>query len=246
MTVVVYVQQKGGSAPTLPFQVYHICMSLHKRLMSILAITSAYLCRFYSFHYEKPYKCSPRTFSEEAMDFSEGEVLTFERFVLIPSLRFPSQTFERRFQGMLRSAWQKRALHVIVADPGSGKTMGIRDLIRTTGSPSGTLSGRSYPVLAVTAKKTMKASKHRATICSRLWDCHGQAVGASASANSWGHRSSLGRSRLIIDDAHDLSLRHPSLEEVREILAALEMVYREPFPQLSATSAELWKGFTYP
>ncbi len=33
--------------------------------------------------------------------------------------------------------------------------MGIRDLIRTTGSPSGTLSGRSYPILAVTAPETV-------------------------------------------------------------------------------------------
>jgi hypothetical protein len=42
---------------------------------------------------------------------------------------FVETAFERRFQGMLRSAWQKRAWHVIVADPGSGKTMGIVDLV---------------------------------------------------------------------------------------------------------------------
>jgi len=61
--------------------------------------------------------------------------------------------FERRFQALLRSAWQKRSWHVMVADPGSGKTMGIRDVIRTNGSPSGTLPGRSYPILALTAPK---------------------------------------------------------------------------------------------
>ena len=61
--------------------------------------------------------------------------------------------FEKRFQALLRSAWQKRTWHVIVADPGSGKTTGIIDLVRTTGSPSGTLSGRSYPILAVTCPK---------------------------------------------------------------------------------------------
>ena len=33
--------------------------------------------------------------------------------------------------------------------------MGIRDLIRTTGSSSGTLSGQSYPILAVTAPETV-------------------------------------------------------------------------------------------
>ena len=45
---------------------------------------------------------------------------------------------------MLRSAVDNRTWHVIVADPGAGKTMSIRDLQKTTG-------GRS--VLAVVAPK---------------------------------------------------------------------------------------------
>src|SRR5260370_5864466 len=61
--------------------------------------------------------------------------------------------FEKRFQALLRSAWQKHAWHLIVADPGSGKTTGIIDLVRTTGSPSGTLSGQRYPILAVACPK---------------------------------------------------------------------------------------------
>src|SRR2546430_13786949 len=47
---------------------------------------------------------------------------------------FIETAFERRFQAMLRSAWHQRSWHVIVADPGSGQTMGIRDLIKTAGS----------------------------------------------------------------------------------------------------------------
>jgi len=57
---------------------------------------------------------------------------------------FVETAFEKRFQAMLRSAWHKRSWHVIVADPGSGKTMGIRDLLKTAG-------GRSF--LAVVAPK---------------------------------------------------------------------------------------------
>src|SRR5206468_12714708 len=57
---------------------------------------------------------------------------------------FVETAFERRFQAMLRSALHKRSWHVIVADPGAGKTMGIRDLMRTTGSPA---------ILAVAAAK---------------------------------------------------------------------------------------------
>jgi superfamily II DNA or RNA helicase len=52
--------------------------------------------------------------------------------------------FERRFQETLRSAWRNRSWHVIVADPGAGKTMGIRDLVKTAGSRA---------ILAVVAPK---------------------------------------------------------------------------------------------
>jgi len=57
---------------------------------------------------------------------------------------FVETAFEKRFQAMLRSAWHKRSWHVIVADPGAGKTMGIRDMIKMAGSKA---------VLAVTALK---------------------------------------------------------------------------------------------
>ena len=46
----------------------------------------------------------------------------FEGFIETP--------FEQRFQRLLRQAWKLRRWHVIVAEPGSGKTMGIRDLRR--------------------------------------------------------------------------------------------------------------------
>jgi len=57
---------------------------------------------------------------------------------------FVETAFERRFQALLRSALHKRSWHVIVADPGSGKTMGIREMIKT--------AGRSA-ILAVVAPK---------------------------------------------------------------------------------------------
>src|SRR5450755_3354322 len=63
---------------------------------------------------------------------------------------FVETAFERRFQAMLRSALLKRSWHVIVADPGSGKTMGIRDMVRTTGSPV---------ILAVTAPKNNESEQ---------------------------------------------------------------------------------------
>src|SRR5437667_10242598 len=57
---------------------------------------------------------------------------------------FIETAFARRFQAMLRSAWHNRSWHVIVADPGAGKTTSIRDLQKRAG-------GRS--ILAVVAPK---------------------------------------------------------------------------------------------
>ncbi len=69
----------------------------------------------------------------------------FEGFIETP--------FEQRFQGLLRQAWKLRRWHVIVAEPGSGKTMGIRDLSAQASREVGGMGGRLYPVLAVTAPK---------------------------------------------------------------------------------------------
>ena len=49
---------------------------------------------------------------------------------------FVETAFEKRFQAMLRSAWHNRSWHVIVADPGAGKTCTGR-----SGSASGTAFG---------------------------------------------------------------------------------------------------------
>jgi hypothetical protein len=66
---------------------------------------------------------------------------------------FIETPFEQRFQRFLRAAWQSRAWHVIVAEPGSGKTMGICDLRDAASREAGMIGGRRYPVLTVTAPK---------------------------------------------------------------------------------------------
>jgi hypothetical protein len=59
---------------------------------------------------------------------------------------FIETPFERRFQGLLRESWHQRSWHVIVAEPGSGKTMGIGDLrdeaARQAGMDGGTRGWR--------------------------------------------------------------------------------------------------------
>lgn len=209
---------------------------------------------------------------------------------------FIETAFERRFQGVLRTARQRRSWHVIVAEPGSGKTMGIADLVRTTGSPSGTLSGRSYPVAITSPKNDPKEQ----ALGSYLFTALGLPLRGRWSERKYklmGALVQFGVECLIVDDAHDLSLQHliflkeltdlgclppynhrlglclvaarrgasmplkdifdqpetmwlqfrrrldrlqpfcriagHTREEVREVLVALEGIYREQFPQLN-------------
>ena len=112
---------------------------------------------------------------------------------------FLETAFEKRFQAMLRSAWHQRSWHVIVADPGSGKSMGIRDLTKTAGSCT---------VLAVVAPKNREDEQ-------ALGDQFFSALGLSLKGH-WrtrkpklmGHLHQYGTEFLIVDDAHDLSMPH--------------------------------------
>ena len=209
---------------------------------------------------------------------------------------FVETAFERRFQAMLRSALHRRSWHVIVADPGSGKTMGIRELVQTTGSPV---------ILAVTAPKN---DDDEQALGDQLFAALGLKLTGrwrTRKPKLMGHLHQFGTKLLIVDDAHDLSLEHlmfikeitdqgrlqynhplglclvaagrgntiplkeifdqpetmwlqfrrrldklepfcrivgHTSEEVREVLAALETVYRELFPQLNLRQ---WSGAIY-
>ncbi len=121
---------------------------------------------------------------------------------------FIETPFERRFQGLLRQAWQQRSWHVIVAEPGSGKTMGIGDLRDEAQHSAGMVGGRRYPVLAVTAPKNdpREAASGNLLLAS---------LGVGARGR-WSERKYLlfdllgqyGVECVICDDAHDLSMPH--------------------------------------
>lgn len=209
---------------------------------------------------------------------------------------FVETAFERRFQAMLRSAWHKRSWHVIVADPGAGKSMGIRDLVKTAGSRT---------VLAIV---TPKNNEDEQALGDQLFAALGLPLRGhwrTRKPKLMGHLYQSGTQCIIVDDAHDLSLEHlmfikeitdqgrlqydhplglclvaagrgntiplketldlpdpiwlqfrrrldklnpfcriagHTSEEVREILAALETVYRELFPQLNLRR---WTGSIY-
>jgi type II secretory pathway predicted ATPase ExeA len=121
---------------------------------------------------------------------------------------FIETPFERRFQALLRQAWRQRSWHVMVAEPGSGKTMGIGDLRDEATRQAGMVGGRRYPILAVTAPKN---DPREAAIGNLLLGALG--VG---SRGRWSERKYLlydllgqyGVECLICDDAHDLSMPH--------------------------------------
>src|SRR2546428_2250034 len=209
---------------------------------------------------------------------------------------FVENAFEKRFQAMLRSTWHKRSWHVIVADPGSGKTMGIRDMVKTAGSR------------AILAIVTPKNNEDEQALGDQLYTALGLQLRGhwrTRKPKLMGHLHQYGTECIIVDDAHDLSLEHlmfikeitdqgrlqynhplglclvaagrgntiplkeifdqpetmwlqfrrrldklepfcriagHTSEEVREILAALETVYRELFPQLNLRQ---WSGAIY-
>ena len=139
----------------------------------------------------------------------------FEGFIETP--------FEQRFQGLLRQAWKLRRWHVIVAKPGSGKTMGIRDVSAQASHKAGMMGGRRYPVLAVTAPKN---DPKEASLGNFLLT----ALGLGARGR-WSERKYLffelliqyGVECLICDDAHDLSMPH--LIFLKELTDQLQLIH---------------------
>lgn len=112
---------------------------------------------------------------------------------------------------------------MIVAEPGSGKTMGICDLRDEASRQAGTIGGRRYPVLVVTAPKN---DPKEAALGNFLLT----ALGLSARGR-WSERKYLlfelliqyGVECLVIDDAHDLSLPH--LIFLKELTDQLQLAF---------------------
>lgn len=130
---------------------------------------------------------------------------------------FVETAFERRFQAMLRSAWQRRSWHVIVADPGSGKTMGIRDLVKTAGQR------------AILAVVTPKNNEDEQALGDQLYAALGvpsKGHWSTRKPKLMGHLHQCGTQCLIVDDAHDLSLQH--LMFIKEITDQGRLQYDHP------------------
>jgi AAA domain len=106
---------------------------------------------------------------------------------------------------------------VIVADPGAGKTMSIRDLQKTTG-------GRS--VLAVVAPKN---NDDEQALGDQFYTALGLPLRGHWSTRKpklMGHFHQYGTECLIVDDAHDLSMPH--LMFLKEVTDQGQLQYNHP------------------
>jgi hypothetical protein len=133
---------------------------------------------------------------------------------------FIETPFELRLQGPLKDAWQQRSWHVLAASPGSGKSMGIHDLVVRSGAQK-TRSGETYmPILAIRAPLDKREHALEMALSA--------ALGVSPAMRPSARRTWLERTMadvsvecIIIDNAHMLSLSHCRyLKELSDILAA--------------------------
>jgi hypothetical protein len=143
------------------------------------------------------------------------------RPAFIPEDAFLETPFERRFQGLLRRAWRQRSWHVIAAEPGSGKTWGIIDLVEHSGRRKGHDGETRIPIMAIESPKAADQE-------SALGEVLANAFGVVPRMNWTARRARLVRDAarvhlecLIIDDAHDLSLAQ--LAYLKEFADALKL-----------------------
>lgn len=134
---------------------------------------------------------------------------------------FIETAFEVRFQGLLRAAQRDRSWHIIAAVPGSGKSLGINDLVTHSGACK-QAGGRTYlPVLAIRSPKN-------GTTEQALGQALSAAFGIVPHMPWYQKRSWLVQilastqvECIIVDDAQDLSRQHLAyLKELTDNLAA--------------------------
>ena len=138
-----------------------------------------------------------------------------------PCNDFIENAFERRFQGLLRSARQDRTWHVVAAVPGSGKSSGIADLVTSSGAAKQRDGRTRLPVLAVCSPKGKASPGALGLALSTTFGVVPKMTGDARRAWLVGELVRAEVELIIIDDAHDLTLDHLAfLKELTDNLAA--------------------------
>jgi hypothetical protein len=160
-------------------------------------------------------------------------------FPFLEQKDFMETAFELRFQALLRHAWRRRSWHVIFAVPGSGKSLGINDLLAHSGACKEDTGHTYLPILSI---RSPKNRKKELALVSELANAFGVVPRMPASLlNPWLVRecARVGVEIIIVDDAQDLSLEHLIyLKELTDNLAALPYEHSVGLCLVCATDGE--------
>jgi hypothetical protein len=124
---------------------------------------------------------------------------------------FLETAFERRFQGILRQAWQHRSWHIIAAPPGSGKSWGIGDLVLHSGAYKEATGITRMPILAIRVPANSARELTLAKILASTFGILPRMSGAALCIWLVQEMARNGVEFIIIDDAQELALRHLAL-----------------------------------
>ncbi len=138
-----------------------------------------------------------------------------------PRADFIENAFERRFQGLLRSAQWDRSWHVVAAVPGSGKSYGIADLVTSAGAAKRLDGQTRLPILTVCAPKGKAGPSALGIALSLAFGVVPRMSGYARRAWLTGQVARAEVEVIVIDDAHDLTLDHLAyVKELTDTLAA--------------------------
>ena len=145
-----------------------------------------------------------------------------ERFPpFIVSDDFLETAFERRFQQILRHAWEKRSWHIVAAVPGSGKSWGIGDLLLHSGACKEITGMTRLPVLAIRAPTNSAPDLALGTALAAAFGVIPRMTGSALRVWLVQEMARDGVECIIVDDAQELTLAHLALlKELTDKLAA--------------------------
>jgi AAA domain len=153
---------------------------------------------------------------------------------------FLETAFERRFQGILRHAWQNRSWHIIAALPGSGKSWGIADLVLHSGACKEATGITRLPILAVRAPSNAKQDAALATTLAAAFGVIPRMSGSALRVWLVQEMARDGVECIIIDDAHELPLPHLALlKNLTDNLAAPPFQRRVGLCLVAATGGDV-------
>jgi hypothetical protein len=153
---------------------------------------------------------------------------------------FLETAFERRFQKILRHAWQNRSWHIIAALPGSGKSWGIGDMVLHCRAYKEATGITRLPLLAIRAPANSARELALATDLASAFGTIPRMTGAALRVWLVQEMARDGVECIFIDDAQELTLPHLALlKELTDKLAAPPFQRRVGLCLVTASSGDV-------